>query len=132
MAGGPKGVVVDPPDLRWLDTMNQGPQKPSSPDMTNANAVPLNVRVPAQAKVWIKAEWTENGKKVEKTKMVTVQAGDRPTLDLLQGDDGTGTGEQGGGPKRLPPHGIRPPGSDPGTGTGEKGGGQKQPGDPDQ
>jgi uncharacterized protein (TIGR03000 family) len=129
MAGGPKGVVVDPPDLRWLDTMNQGPQKPSSPDMTNTNAVPLNVRVPAQAKVWIKAEWTENGKKVEKTKMVTVQAGDRPTLDMLQGDNGMATGDQGA-IKRLPPHGIRPPRSDPGTGTGEKGGGQKQPGDP--
>ncbi len=98
-----------------------GAYESSEENLNNPNAIAVNVRVPANAKVWfddqptqqqgsfrqfisppvqpdkaytytIKAEWTDNnGQKVDKTKEVNVHAGDRFTLDMLQGKNGTVT-----------------------------------------
>ncbi len=97
-----------------------GAYESSEENMNNPNAIAVNVRVPANAKVWfdnqptqqqgsfrqfisppvqpgkvytytIKAEWMDNGQKVDKTKQVDVHAGDHFTLDMLQGKNGTVT-----------------------------------------
>lgn len=96
----------------------EGAYESSDESMNNPNAIAVNVRVPANAKVWfdnqatqqqgsfrqfisppvqpgkaytytIKAEWMDNGQKVDKTKQVDVHAGDHFTLDMLQGKNGT-------------------------------------------
>jgi uncharacterized protein (TIGR03000 family) len=109
----------------------EGAYESSDENLNNPNAISVNVRVPANAKIWfdgqptqqqggfrqfisppvqsgkaysytIKAEWTENGQKVEKTKEVNVHAGDRVTLDMLQGKNGVVTfGNAPGGATRT-------------------------------
>ena len=107
-----------------MNTGYEGAYESSDENMNNPNAVSINIRVPTDAKVWfdgqstrqqgtfrqfvsppiqpgrdytydIKAEWNDNGKTVTKKKTVTVHAGERLTLDMLKGDNGTVTVDSG-------------------------------------
>ncbi len=106
------------------NTGYEGAYESSDENLNNPNAVSINIRVPADAKVWfdgqstrqqgtfrqfvsppiqqgkdytydIKAQWNDNGKTVTKTKTVTVHAGERLTLDMLKGENGTVTVNSG-------------------------------------